>query len=283
MVESLLLTVTRVMTKAAGAVLTHATGFFFERDEQLFLVTNRHVVISEPENHRPDSLDIEIHINAENLAETVQVTLALYEETKPLWREATDAGGLIDVVALPIAPGLMPESAVYRAFTPDHMVEELDDVEVGTRLLVVGFPLGFHDTLHRLPVVRQAIIASAFGFRFQGSGCFLTDGRTHRGISGAPVVSRVSNRPGRTTLPFALLGVHASRIDMGTRDLQQDESLGINCAWYADTVLVLTDPPPPEPPPAPAAPAAAAPPTVAPAKPQSPAPVPPAPAPAVAH
>ena len=35
-------------------------------------------------------------------------------------------------------------------------------------MLIVGFPLGFHDWLHHLPVVRQATIASAFGVRFQG-------------------------------------------------------------------------------------------------------------------
>jgi len=43
-------------------------------------------------------------------------------------------------------------------------------VEVGTSLLVVGFPLGFHDEVHHLPVVRQAVIASSFGLRFQGMG-----------------------------------------------------------------------------------------------------------------
>ena len=39
--------------------------------------------------------------------------------------------------------------------------------EVGDALVIVGFPLGFHDTVHHLPVVRSASIASAFGVRFQ--------------------------------------------------------------------------------------------------------------------
>ena len=29
---------------------------------------------------------------------------------------------------------------------------------------------------------------------------------------------------------------------MRTRDEQQDESLGLNCAWYADILLSLTNP-----------------------------------------
>ena len=30
-------------------------------------------------------------------------------------------------------------------------------------------------------------------------------------------------------------------MDMGTRDLLQDESLGLNCAWYADILMTLTE------------------------------------------
>jgi hypothetical protein len=41
-------------------------------------------------------------------------------------------------------------------------------------------------------------------------------------------------------LSWKLLGVHSSRIDIGNRDLQLDESLGLNCAWYADILLTLT-------------------------------------------
>ncbi len=38
-----------------------------------------------------------------------------------------------------------------------------------------------------------------------------------------------------------LLGVHSSRMDMGNRDLVLDESLGLNCAWYANILLTLTE------------------------------------------
>ena len=108
---------------------------------------------------------------------------------------------------------------------------------------MVGFPLGFHDTLHHMPVVRQAGIASSFGLRFQGEGYFLTDARTHRGISGAPVVMRVPDDPATLgDLPWMLLGVHSARLDVGTRDLKMDEALGLNCAWYADILMTLTQP-----------------------------------------
>jgi hypothetical protein len=93
-----------------------------------------------------------------------------------------------------------------------------------------------------MPVVRQAVIASSFDLRFQGQGYFLTDARTHRGMSGAPVVMRLSEEASnRDALPWRLLGVHSSRLDVGTRDLNVDEALGLNCAWYADILLTLTE------------------------------------------
>jgi len=68
-----------------------------------------------------------------------------------------------------------------RCFTAAHLLHSLQEVEVGTPLLV-WLPAGFHDTLHHLRwcgsrdrfVVRLAL---------PGSGYFLTDARTHRGTS----------------------------------------------------------------------------------------------------
>ena len=39
---------------------------------------------------------------------------------------------------------------------------------------------------------------------------------------------------------WQLLGVHSTHMDMRTRDHTQDESLGLNCAWYADVLAILT-------------------------------------------
>jgi hypothetical protein len=112
---------------------------------------------------------------------------------------------------------------------------------MGTSLLIVGFPLGVHDTLHHLPVARQAVVASSFGIRFQGKGCFLTDARLHRGTSGAPVVMRKeAPGDGRRDFPWMLLGVHSAKLDVANRDSSQDESLDLNFAWYADILMTLT-------------------------------------------
>lgn len=242
MIESLLLTTVPVSTFDGDTRLTHASGFFFERDARVFLITSRHVVIDPAHGHRPNRVEIEFHTDPHNLAASTICSVPLYRNGAPLWSQAVDGSGEVDVAAIALERRALGPGLPLCAFTPDHLQSALSDIEVGTSVLVVGFPLGFRDTLHHLPVARRAGIASAFGLRFKGHGYFLTDARTHRGISGAPVVMR---RPNDTTaLPWALLGVHSARLDSGTRDEQLDESLGLNCAWYADILLTLTAPPP---------------------------------------
>jgi S1-C subfamily serine protease len=243
MIEPLLLTATQISTFDGTRLLTNASGFFFERDDRLYLVTSRHVLIDEPSAHLPNRIEIELHVDDVNLTRSTGFSVLLYREGASVWRQGRDTGGNVDVAVLELDRAAMPASTKLRAFTPANLQASLDEIEVGASLLIVGFPLGFHDTLHHLPVVRQATIASSFGVRFQGQGYFLTDARTHRGTSGAPVVMRAAPS-GRADadLPWKLLGVHATRLDMSTRDQQEDESLGLNGAWYADILLTLTQP-----------------------------------------
>jgi len=242
MTEPVLLTAARVLTFDNDASLTNASGFFFAREERLFLVTSRHVVIDEPSKHYPNRIEIELHDDAANLASSTGFSIPLYRDGKSIWRQGLDAAGEVDVAAIEIERRALPATTLYRAFTPAHLVGPEDRPGIGSSLLVVGFPLGFHDTLHHMPVARQAVIASSFGLRFQGKGYFLTDARTHRGTSGAPVVMRTgATDPAGNDLPWKLLGVHSASLDMLTRDQEKDESLGLNCAWYADILLTLTE------------------------------------------
>jgi hypothetical protein len=135
----------------------------------------------------------------------------------------------------------LPVDAVLRAFDETHLEAREEGVAIGDGLTIVGFPLGFHDAVHHLAVTRSASVASAYGIRFQQRGCFLTDARTHRGSSGSPVVRRRANDASAAVTPcWQLLGVHSTRMDMRAGDQARDESLGLNCAWYADVLPALT-------------------------------------------
>ncbi len=237
--DAALFGVTRVLTFLGSQGLTSASGFFFERGDSLFLVTSRHVLFDAPSGHAPDRIEIEMHTDPLDLTRLATVSILLYRDGVAVWHQARDSGGEVDVATLEIDRLAMPDGCVVHAFGPPHLTAGFDLFEVGDRLAIPGFPLGFFDTVHHLPVVRQASIASHYGVRFQGLGFFLTDARMHRGSSGSPVLARVATA-GPVSPQWCLLGVHSSRMDMASRDVAQDESLGLNCAWYADVLLTLT-------------------------------------------
>jgi hypothetical protein len=238
-VDPLLLTTTRVLTFQGDRLLTGATGFFFERAGRLFLVTSGHVLSNEASGHRPDRLELTLHTSRRDLQPIAVQSLLLYRDGLSVWRAGRDSGGDVDVAAIELDRAALPRDAQFEAFGPGHLLRQGETVDVGAGLLMIGFPLGFHDTLHHLPVVRPASVASAFGIRFQGQGVFLTDVRAHRGSSGSPLVLRCGSA--RDSTSWRLLGVHSSRLDMA-RDAVLDESLGLNSAWYADILMALTGP-----------------------------------------
>ncbi len=236
--EPLLLACTQVATFFGPRAMTSASGFFFQRGSRLFLVTNRHVLLDPATDHRPQRIEFGLHAAGQDLTRHHRVSLPLYDNGRPMWRQAGDSGGDVDVAALEIPGMAMPRGARYSAFGVRHIQVQIHAVRLGQPLLLVGFPLGFHDTLHHLPVVRSAVVASAFGVRFQGQGCFVTEVAMQQGSSGAPVV--LHDPDGDSNLPWQLLGVHATRMVMPSRDALHDASTGLNLAWYSDVLLALT-------------------------------------------
>ncbi len=239
--DALQLTITQISTFVGSVVQSRASGFFFRRADQLFLVSNRHVFADADSSHFPDRIEIGLHTHAQDLTRHTVLSLPLYQAGLSQWREAVDSGGAVDVAVLAIPATSLPAGAVLMAFDETHLDARGEEIVIGDALTIAGFPLGFHDTVHHLAVARSAALASAYGVRFQRQGCFLTDARTHRGSSGSPVVRRRTVGPrGASTASWQLLGVHSTRMDMRDRDQERDESLGLNCAWYADVLLTLT-------------------------------------------
>jgi len=231
--------VTQVMTFEGFRALSSASGFFFEHEERLFLVTSRHVLFDAPAGHAPDRIEIGMHTDENDLTQWATLSILLHRAGVPVWHHARDIGGEVDVAVLELDRTALPAGCIVRAFGADNLPPGFDQFEVGDRLAIPGFPLGFFDAVHHLPVVRQASVASSFGVRFQGLGYFLTDARMHRGSSGSPVLARVESLS-MGGPRWRLLGIHSSRMDMATRDATQDESLGLNVAWYADVLMALT-------------------------------------------
>lgn len=239
---AVLFTAARINTWLGTRGLTSASGFFFRRGRRLFLVTNRHVFVDVPAKHFPDRVEIILHTDCSDLTRHVLFTLPLYANGLGLWRQASDTGGSVDIAALEVDSARLPTGTVLQAFDAASLAPGAENVSVGDTLTVIGFPLGFHDTVHHLAVARSASVASAYGVRFQQQGYFLTDARTHRGSSGSAVLRRRrhAHHSDISLQSWQLLGVHSTRIGMQPQTPEEDESLGLNCAWYADVLETLT-------------------------------------------
>jgi hypothetical protein len=88
MIEPLLLTTVRVSTFDGRRLLSCASGFFFEREGRLFLVTSRHVMIDAPSKHFPNRIEIELHTDDKDLTRSTGMSVLLHD-AQPLHRCAT--------------------------------------------------------------------------------------------------------------------------------------------------------------------------------------------------
>lgn len=59
--RSLLLACTQLATFSGPKMPTSASGFFFQRGAQLFLVTCRHVLLNAADDHRPQRIEFVLH------------------------------------------------------------------------------------------------------------------------------------------------------------------------------------------------------------------------------
>ncbi|WP_427912934.1 hypothetical protein ACPWT1_20295 [Ramlibacter sp. MMS24-I3-19] len=83
----------RVLTFAGTAPLTSGSGFWFRRDEHLFLVTSRHVFFDAASGHRPDRVEFDVHVDPHDLARSAVVEVSLFVHGHAAWMQGQDSGG----------------------------------------------------------------------------------------------------------------------------------------------------------------------------------------------
>ena len=239
-IDNILLRVAKVQTYVRGERAANATGFFYLHEDFLYLVTARHVVCDEASQHYPEHLRMSLHSNADDISRSDDLLIPLYMNGVRQWHECNCSEGLADVVAVIINDPDVLRSRFVVAFRSGDILHRGEAMPVGQDALILGFPLGFSDTLNNLPIVRRATIASSFAHPFKGNPYFLTDARLHRGMSGSPVIVRSSVPSpeifGQREFEWRLLGIHSSSLDVSDRDSNHDERLALNMTWYASLI-----------------------------------------------
>jgi hypothetical protein len=83
-----------------------------------------------------------------------------------------------------------------KALEPHQIVadDELQGMNVGEPVWFVGYPDGWRDELHNLPLMRTGSVASLPSLAFDGRPEFVIDAQAFPGSSGSPVFARFGNQ-----------------------------------------------------------------------------------------
>jgi hypothetical protein len=206
--------------------VSQGTGFFFastKADGQpgaVFLVTNYHVVTGrQPQTSDPpmgDRIRFLVHDDPSDVASIRVAELPLYDRTgAPVWiasRDHPDA----DLVLVPVPPDVYDTLRMrLLVFTEAHTRGDIR-IRPTSGATLLGYPYGFFDQKHYLPVWKTGHIASEPSVDFDGKPMFLVDVSAFPGMSGSPVLAvangiyEAEDGSMRTGRVLKLLGVFAA-------------------------------------------------------------------------
>jgi len=239
-ISPIVLTVTMLTLFKSGSPIGTGTGFFYSRDNRLFLVTNQHVFRDAKKNSFPDSFRLTLHTDASDVRKTVTYDLNIYKGSTPLWKvhpNFLDA----DVALIEITDPQFQKNHLIKAWTPSNLFPKNYRLDPGEDVFIIGYPLSFQDKANHLPIFRNAMVASTYGVHFNGNPYFLTDANLHEGTSGSPVITKPKNvwidDQGNTNMVtgtvYYFVGVHSGVLALKS---SSGEPIGLGASWYASLV-----------------------------------------------
>ena len=241
-----------------------ATGFLYRKNEEIYLVTNLHVVsgrdiFTKQCLNKMGALPRRITFAPSVIKQNGQVTkpiildIPLYDnQNHPLWLVHPQFRRDVDIAAIPVKIDnsniLSNEDNYYCindvSFINDLLLEITDDV------FVVGYPYGKCSTFTTdfpIPIWKRASIASELDISYfwDERPVFLVDTTTKVGMSGSPVIGMpkgvirsVDGSISLSTGSFSmqLLGIYSGRIDP---EQKEDSCLGL--VWKKELIDEIID------------------------------------------
>ena len=265
------------ITMTDGPLVTsQGTGFYYSRlgttedgeepqwrkIEDMWLVTNRHVVIPKKEEIElaPARLKFCLRkLGPSGALDWDSVALSA-GELETLAKFHPDNS--VDVAVVNIYEAVTNRikssdqyAAPYLLHSDNFAGKNNIEVEASSDILVVGYPRGFYDDVNLFPIVKSGIIASRWGVGFRDQPYFLIDAKLFPGSSGSVVLSKPIDlvvKDGRVMLAnekqFAFLGVYSGEyklqetpVVIGDLTITQSSGLDLGIVWYADLVEEIID------------------------------------------
>ncbi|MEY9527687.1 hypothetical protein ABIF68_003513 [Bradyrhizobium japonicum] len=181
-----------------------ATGFFYRREDNLYLITNWHALTGldpstfQPLGAFPDVLVFRYKQSVDGAGNptagsTVAIAnyegrLDLYSSGSPIWYEHSTRQN-VDVVAVKLSQSELGEWANI----PINEVDQSPQLHVaaGMDCFVLGYPKGMIGP-GRTPIWKRGAVASEPDYNWRDMPAFLIDTATRDGMSGSPVIVRHS-------------------------------------------------------------------------------------------
>ncbi|HYN07215.1 MAG TPA: serine protease [Vicinamibacterales bacterium] len=240
---------TPIVLMSGSRHVSQGTGFFFAsttadgKADTVFLVTNYHVVTG----HAPlstqarmgDRIWFVMHQDPSDLTRVRPIELPLYDARgEPIW-VASENHPAADIVLVPL-PTRTYAGIVPLVFTEAHTRADIK-IRPTSGATLLGYPFGFYDQKHFLPVWKTGHVASEPAVDFEGRPAFLVDVSAFPGMSGSPVLAVANGvyetedgtlRSGRL---WRLLGVFSKMPVAGERDT----NLQLGYVWKAALIADL--------------------------------------------
>lgn len=227
-----------------------ATGFFYIQDEQLYLVTNKHVIYGDKffektAKSQVNKFKLFLHTNAANLRENQNLEIDLIDNDKNVWFEHSDPK--IDVVVIPVKI----DRTKFVIAPADKSLLDTDKLVINfEKIFVMGYPYGWFDRENNLPITRIGHLSSPFEVPFAGNPIMLGDVETHKGMSGGPVFMELSDymtveNNNRTKhigqSKRILVGIHSGQPlwqlrDVVTNELKEEVKHTLINIWFAKLI-----------------------------------------------
>jgi hypothetical protein len=173
--------------------VSQGTGFFFanmrgEMVETVFLVTNYHVLTGRPpgstQPRTGDRIRFALHDDQNDLEKFSEYEMPLYDARgNPIWISSTEFPNA-DLVLVPLPQRPAPLYVFQEAHTRFDM-----KIRVSSGATLLGYPYGFFDRRHLLPIWKTGHIATEPDVNFEGEPTFLVDVSAFPGMSGSPVLA----------------------------------------------------------------------------------------------
>ncbi|WP_299655208.1 serine protease [uncultured Tateyamaria sp.] len=228
----------KITMSCKGKFLATGTAFLWEFQSKIYLVTNWHNVAGKDSitgawlnknSVAPDQYSFTVQ-GADAITGKHIYADVIYrrDDFGTVWYQHPTLRGQVDVALLPFQP--IPAKNLCQ-------IKDIENQRIylrpGEDAFILGFPLGIE--VEKTPIWKRATVASEPEIDVDGLPKMLVDTATYRGMSGAPVIRRVSNGPTKggdwvhTMEKVELLGVYSGRLTFGTdkRLSAQESQLGV--------------------------------------------------------